>query len=795
MAKFNIKSYFTFLSRNKAYTAVNVFGLAVSLMFVIVIGLYAWQEFSIDRQHSKAGHIYAIGIQYDGDHTPMANSHHAVLRYMQKHYPEIEQTCGFVKGSLRIPDRGNTVNASVLETDSTFFSMFDFKLLRGDRRTCLAQKGNIVVTEGFARRFFGTDDVLGRPIVTEDQLRFRITGVVQDFDHTIIKDDVDAIIDFSYRERENQSDMDKYFPHSVSLGGAAAFVQVREGHDFMQKEKDVQRYFQEFWPRDKDDFFQFVPVLLPLDHLYFSGCKYSGSLVLGNYKLVSILAAVALVILLFSIMNYINLTVAQSGYRAREMATRRLFGCTKSGVGGNMFGESLVMCLLSLAIAVAFACVFAPYMGRLLETSISLKPLFSPGGVAVIAAFVLVVSLLAGVLPATILSKVKPIEVVRGTFRKQTKLVFSRIFITVQNVITITMLSCALIMSLQMLHLTKAPLGFKTENNIVIYGQTAFAGSGLDVFLDKVRALPEVKAAAPSIGNPADGGNNNTIMIEGDKEHTGFQMFTATPDFMKIYGITLKHDLHAEGDSILYMNDLALKAFHMKPTDTHMSDRYDQGYFWRFPENPTLGGVINNIRLRNILEEQRPIMLLITKKVVEPWCISVQVEGDPVEAYAKIKDIYKEVFHEELEQYWPPFVDKQVEVYFKDELRTTKIVTLFAFVAIVISLLGLVAMSTYFIQQRAKEIAIRKVFGSTGNQIRTRLIRSFLLYVGIAFVIAVPIIVHFMSDWIAQYSYRITWWPYIIVAGVIVLLISYAAVAVQSWIAAGENPVKNIKQE
>ena len=378
----------------------------------------------------------------------------------------------------------------------------------------------------------------------------------------------------------------------------------------------------------------------------------------------------------------------------------------------------------------------------------------------------LVVSFLAGVLPATILSKVKPIEVVRGTFRKQTKLVFSRIFITVQNVITITMLSCALIMSLQMLHLTKAPLGFKTENNIVIYGQTAFAGSGLDVFLDKLRALPEVKAAA-----------------------------TATPEFMKIYGITLKHDLHAEGDSILYMNDLALKAFHMKPTDTHMSDRYDQGYFWRFPENPTLGGVINNIRLRNILEEQRPIMLLITKKVVEPWCISVQVEGDPVEAYAKIKDIYKEVFHEELEQYWPPFVDKQVEVYFKDELRTTKIVSLFAFVAIIISLLGLVAMSTYFIQQRAKEIAIRKVFGSTGSQIRTRLIRSFLLYVGIAFVIAVPIIVHFMSDWIAQYSYRITWWPYIIVAGVIVLLISYAAVAVQSWIAAGENPVKNIKQE
>ncbi len=136
----------------------------------------------------------------------------------------------------------------------------------------------------------------------------------------------------------------------------------------------------------------------------------------------------------------------------------------------------------------------------------------------------------------------------------------------------------------------------------------------------------------------------------------------------------------------------------------------------------------------------------------------------------------------------PPFIDKQIEQRFEQELRASKIVSLFALVAIVISLLGLVAMSTYFIQQRAK-------FGSTSDQVRRRLIRTFLLYVGIAFVIAVPIIVHFMSGWISQYSYRIVWWPWIVVAGVIVLLISFAAVAVQSWIAAGENPVKNIKQE
>ena len=264
---------------------------------------------------------------------------------------------------------------------------------------------------------------------------------------------------------------------------------------------------------------------------------------------------------------------------------------------------------------------------------------------------------------------------------------------------------------------------------------------------------------------------------------------------MRIYGLTLKNDLHAEGDSIVYLNDMALQALQMKSTDRHLSNRYDQICFNSFRPGARFGGVLNDFRLRNILEEQHPVLVQVCNKVEEPWSISILVEGDPVEAYAEIKKVYKDLFHEDVDETASPFVEKRVQARFEQERRTTQIVTLFAFVAIVISLLGLVAMSTYFIQQRAKEIAIRKVFGSTGNQIRTRLIRSFLLYVGIAFIIAVPIIVYFMSGWIAQYSYRITWWPYIFVAGLIVLLISYAAVAVQSWIAAGENPVKNIKQE
>ena len=785
MGKFNLKSYFTFLSRNKAYTAVNVFGLAVSLTFVIIIGLYTWQEFSIDHQHSKAKRIYNIGLNMDEGTWKTANCHHAVLRYLRSQYPEIEQTCGFTAGSLKLKDNGDFVNIYVLQADSTFFSMFDFPFLQGNRANCLSQKGNIVLTESAARRLFGDEEVVGRTLTTADNSHFRITGVVKDFDNTIIDKDIQGVIDFSFCT--NLANKDENFPNMVNITGAVSFVQVREGSDFAAKQKDVDAYFQTFWG-------DYHPIITRLDKLYFSGLD-AFMMQTGNLTLVKILFAVGIAILLFSIMNYVNLTVAQSGYRAREMATRRLFGCTRGTVGVNMFTESLVMCVISMLIAVAFACVCTPYASQLLDKKLDISLLASPQAVGVMLAFILLVSLAAGALPATILSRVKPIEVVRGTFRKHTKMIFSRVFITVQNIITIVMLACAVIMSLQMLHLIKAPLGFNTENILSIEYPDEFSSLHSGEFEDRLRTLPFVKAVAPSYGTPATGGNNKTVTYDEEKRGWSFQFICGTPEMMKIYGLTLKNDLHAEGDSIVYLNDMALEALQMKPTDRHLSKRYKEVRYSYFGKEAQFGGILNDFRIRNILEEQHPLLVQVCNNIKEPWNISILVSGDPIEAYAKIKEVYKAVFHEDIDESGSPFVDKFVQARFEQELRTTKIVSLFAVIAIIISLLGLVAMSTYFIQQRAREIAIRKVFGSTGNQIRIRLIRTFMLYVGIAFVIAVPIVVHFMSQWIEQYSYRIVWWPWIVAAGAIVMLISFAAVAVQSWMASNENPVKNIRQE
>lgn len=209
----------------------------------------------------------------------------------------------------------------------------------------------------------------------------------------------------------------------------------------------------------------------------------------------------------------------------------------------------------------------------------------------------------------------------------------------------------------------------------------------------------------------------------------------------------------------------------------------------------TYGGRMNEFLIDNIQREQHPMFIDIQPHVDYPWAISIKVKGDPQTAFNTVADVYHTAFHKVMTDDDAKYADRIIQDKFHQEQQTSHLVALFAFMAILISLLGLVAMATYYIGQRAKEIAIRKVFGSTGAQVRRRLIRTFMQYVAIAFVIGSLLTVWLMQHWMSQFSYRVVWWPWILVAGTVVFAVSLLAVFVQSWKAGNENPVNNIKQE
>ena len=776
----NLKSYLTFLSRNKAYTLINIFGLSISLMFVILIAVYTTQEYNVDKMHSKGDQIYSLGceLKEGGITENIDGSHWKIQKYLKERYPEIEKTCTMSTNEtfINLPS-GEKIKTKFLCTDSTFYQLFDFQLIEGDRNHVLDKPNSAVLTEDFARKIFGSENPLGKVITYNDSIHLVVTGVAKEMKGSSI-DNADIIARYENMKNFNFSCTDDRMSDAF---GAEVFILTKPNTHLETKVHDMKHYFKSFyWIYRLPDTETHV-LLIPFKHLYFSKTESNSNNTLrGDKTLVNILFAVGMVILLFSIINYINLTVAQAGSRAREMATRRLLGSQRRDIALRLILECVLLCFVSLIIGILLALLAAPYAEKLLDTKLYMSSLFLPVHIVVLILFVLLTGILSGIIPAIFISRAKPIEVVRGTFRHQTKMVFSKLLIILQCMITMVLTGISLTMVLQVQHLTKAPLGYQRENIIGIDDQVVDSTKSA-AFINTIKQLPCVKNASACMGYPLNRGNNNTVTYQG--KSISFQIFKVDQQFMKIFGIPIEQDYHLEDENGCYINQQAYQELGLKPGVRHVPDM-----------NLDIRGIFKDFHIGDITKEQHPVLIYVRKTIAYPWNFVIQITGNQEEAYRQIQKIYKDVFHIDLDSDHP-FIDQQIQQAFDQQTRMSKIVSLFAGIAILISLLGLVAMSTYFIQQRNKEIAVRKVFGSNSLQMLTRLVRTFLSYVLIAFVLAIPVIWYFMSNWLSGFSYRITLSPWIfLVSGLFCMIISTGAVFIQSYRASHENPILHIKE-
>ncbi|WP_444332846.1 ABC transporter permease [Parabacteroides johnsonii] len=732
----DIKSFLKFLSRNKGYTAIDVFGLSVSLMFVILIAVYVERELNIDKQQANYDRIVAIGNE------EFLESAVPVSYWLEERYPEIEKVCPVItdqgKGK-QIFYGDKKLTADLVYADSTFFDLFSFKVLDGDRDRLLEDPYSVVVSESFARKVFGNDNPIGKSLRISDSTSVMVTGVMEDINRSVI-------------------------PNMDLLGRA----------------DEILSFFKERYWLYKNDFMKEVRIV-PLSEIYFGNTGVH-SLNRGDKRFSLVLMSVGILILIFAIINYINLTVAQAGQRAKEMATRRLLGSSRVELFLRLMLEATFLTVVSFIIGLMCAKAALPYANDLLQVRLTFDVLATPLWIGAIVAFIVLTGALSGLLPALMISSAKPIDVVRGTFRRQTKMVFSKVFITFQNVITIAMIAASLTMYLQIDHLIHAPLGYNTTN--IIESNNVFRSkSEMERAEDLLRQLPMVKAVGHSNGTPSSGTNNMSGTYEG--KSLSFQQVQVDSAAFHIFGFEIKSDNRvANADGGWYLNELAFKQ--MELTE-------DAPSFKMYENTVPILGVIRDFQLRDITRENSPVMFRFrnTESGWWPWDYVIEVQGDPVEAYESVRKVFEEVSGIPFEG---RFIDQGIRAHFESQIRLAKIVVIFACIAILISLLGLLAMSTYFILQRSQEVAIRKVFGSDNRGILIRLVGTFLMYVGIAFVIATPLSWYFMKQWLEDYNYRITLSPLIfIAAGLFCLLISFLAVFFQSWNAANANPVESVK--
>ena len=770
----NFKSFVKFLKKNKAYTAIDVFGLSVSLMFVILIAVYTVQELSTDKFQTEGDRIYALASE-SGPTTALP-----IAYRLQSRYPEIEKICPAVLSN--IPDfqvyyGDKKLTAKSGCVDSTFFNFFSFRLLAGDPDNALKERNNAVISETFARKMFGQEDPIGKSVRISDSTNVIVTGVMEDIRKSVIP----------YKDILVRVEQASVFNGSISktnegnAGCTVAFLMLNKGASLDDKTTDILSYFKESFWLYKMEFAKEVK-LIPLPELYFTRSNYT-PLEQGDRSFVLVLLSVGLLILVFAVFNYINLTVAQAGQRAKEMATRRLLGSSRGELFARLIMESTLMTFISFAVGVLLAFAAVPLANNLLATKIFLTDACTPVGIGGTICVLLMIGLLSGLLPAVLISSAKPIDVVRGTFRRQTKMVFSKFFITFQNIITIATIAAALVMGLQIRHLIVAPLGYDRENLLVI-GNTCQSRSEMTAVLDQLKSVPEIKEVGLSCGTPFNGGNNLSGTYEG--KTLSCQQLVMDSAAFRILGLQIKQDnkVASTGWWSWYLTERAFKDMELPETA--------QVFHLTGSDPAPILGVIKDFHLRSINMESSPLMLRFTDfKEDYPWNYLVKVEGDPYVAYDKAREIFEKVTGVDFEA---QYLDQQITETFDAQIRMVKIISVFATVAILISLLGLLAMSTYFIQQRAQEVAIRKVFGSDNRAILIRLVSTFLMYVGIAFIIATPVCWYFMKQWLSDYTYRISLSPLIfIAAGLFCLLISFFAVFFQSWRAANTNPVDSVK--
>ena len=774
-----MKSFWNFIKKNKLYGAINLVGLTVSMAFVLLLAVYVQRQLSTDTFQENADRIYVIANE---DNVTMG---YWLDKHLKNNFPEIEKGCcvANIASAAAFNINGERVYGSTMAADSTFFEMFSYDLVEGNKADWRVSQDRCMVSREFANAHFGDKDPLGQIISFNYEGSFQLTvcGVYEDFGNSILKAP-DVLIRGDIMPKINSSH-DEFMSNA---GGGICFVMAYPGADLQGRHDDILDWCEEnFWVYKS----QYDKVrIIPLRDMYFlnEGIRYgSDTIQFGNRSFVNLLLAMCILLLAFAVLNYINMTTALTGFRAKEMATRRLVGADKRSIFFKVISESTLICGISMLLAILLAEALAPTASRILEYQVSVFKAVTPVNILLVLGFILVLGILAGIVPALLIQKAQPIEIVRGTLRLKTKTVYSKVIIVVQNVVAVVMLVSALTIGLQIRHMVSADLGYNTKDILVV--DNAFGQTGqIRPLLDKWREEPCVEEVGQGDGIPL-GGTNNWTMEMPDGHWVSFQQIQGDDKYFDILGLKVKQDNHQPNK--WWLNEYAFKQIGIEETATE----------FQTAQNGTrsIGGIYYDFKIRPLEQDQSAAMIYNRGENPDddyPWVLLVKTTGDQAAAKKRVEAIAGEVFPGRL--FEAQYIEEMIEDGFADESRVLNIVLIFTLLSILVSALGLFAMSSYYMQQEIRSVSVKKVFGADYSGVLKELVLSFMKMVGIAFVIGVPIAWFIMNRWLSGYGHRIDlhWWIFV-VAGLIVALIAIASVLYQSIKTARTNPAEALKKE
>ena len=790
-----MKSYLKFLSRNKLYTAIEAVGLVISIAFVILIGNYVWQQYSIAHENPIGDRVYAVG-----------NDQYVALSWWDKaefdaKIPEAEAVCRVSSREMVITIGESKVQGIMIQVDPEFFEIFpNYQLLEGNLEE-YGLKGHCLISESFARKHF-TGSPIGKQLSMENYFAgeetFTVCGVYKDFSGTMMPpSDI-----LSNPEYDAAYSSGKIHPFST-IGQYVTLIKVKEGTDREALAKKVEDICKEHYD---SNFVKSTPIYT-VPELYFNPEQWIFHR--GNKSVLQMLLVVVLLLLASAIFNYVNLSLALSGKRAKEMATRRLLGAPQGSIIWKYIGESILFTAVCFALALLLSWALLPIMNELLlnvttDTGntwmyIPVTLGLSAGTVAAYALAIVLIGALAGIAPALFASRFAPIDIVRGTFRRRSKMVFSKVFIVFQNTVSVILIAMAILMEAQLGHMMHRPLNARSEG-LYSLGFYARDYSEVEPLVDRLNRIPEVKRVAFGRGFP--GQMNMELGFKApDGIHHQTQVIACTPEYFEMLGLKVVKDFGTPRENSVWMSQSLANEIEL--SDTTMT--YYAGKFQVNGINTEyVGGVFEDIPTSDATASDpttnSAVIMAPAQSILYGNGLMIEVEGDKRTADKAIMEAYAAYSEEKNGTYVEPGQNGYIMDVLNRQLLPVKmalrLVELFMVLSVLIALLGLLAMSAYYSGENTKSIAVRKVFGSDVSRETRRTVKDYMVLVGIACIIGIPVSVWMAGKYLSRYTYRIEnyWWIFVL-AVVLTFAMAFGSVLWQTLKAAKTNPATELKKE
>ena len=795
------------LWKNKGFSAINIVGLAIGLATCLLILIYVMDELGYDRYNVNADRIYRLDgeIKFGGNHFILAVAPAPTGPAMLRDFPEVEKEMRFRGyGGITVKKGGQNIREdAVIHADSTLFDVFTLPVLAGNPHTALMQPRTVVITEKIAKKYFNETQVVGKNLIINDSIPYKVTAVIRD-----LPAQSHFHFDFYISLAEsNEAKNDEWLSNNFNT-----YVLLRKGTDPHKLEAKFHRMIvkyigpmlQSAVKTSLDDFFKsgsYVGFsLTPLTSIHLHSNKTAELEANGNIQYVYIFSAIALFILLIACVNFMNLSTARSSNRSKEIGVRKVLGSLRVNLITQFMIESVLISFISMLLALGLAWLLLPIFNDLAAKQMSIGLFSRPWLAPAILALVLVVGTLAGSYPAFFLSAFQPIAVLKGSVAAGFKRSWLRNSLVVfQFGISIFLIVGTAVIYRQLGYIRNRSLGFNREQVLIVQNTYAL-GDRIRAYKDDMLKVPGVEGATMTGFLPtSDYRNDNAFFFTPDidpKKAISMQNWSVDENYLPVLGIKLaagrnfSKEFQTDSSGVV-INEAAVRLMGVGDPVGRKLYNLDDLKTKHVTEYHIVG-VVKDFNFNSLRQVVTPMGLFLKE---ERGKIALRIHTpDLKRVVAQVEQAWQKMVPGQ--QFSYVFMDDEFNSIYKSEQRMGGISLSFSLLAIFIACLGLFGLAAYAAEQRTREIGIRKVLGATVGGIVQLLSKDFLKLVLVSAVITFPLAWWAMSHWLQDFAYRITiGWDVFALAAVLAVGIALVTVSFQAVRAALANPVKSLRSE